>query len=1653
MSWKIKKYCAAFILVFLASSPVLRAQYSNDWISFGQPYYKIPVAKSGIYRLTYNDLQAAGIPLSSIDPRRINLFHRGVEQAIFIQGESDASFDPPDYLEFYGARNDGTLDKDLYKSPNLQPHTYYNLYSDTTAYFLTWNPLPVQGRRMSSYTESQGSLSKEVSQVSEQLVINKSEYSGGYTELDEIQDSAFDEGEGWTGATICTNLLSCTGQLDYTITGLTNGVTLAGTPALEVLLVGREAVPHQAEISAGAGASSLRIITNSNFVNYQTSKVTVPINWTDIAPDGSMTVRVRIVPSGTKDLLSVSYVRVTLPQDFNMSSAPEKYMTLASNSGNKSYIEIQNPPTGVRLWDITDPDAPSVYGTYSVTGGVGAVILNTSTPRKLYAGSTVMTPSLKPVKFRSISPSLHNYIIISHRSLMKPALGYADAVQAYAAYRASKPGGGYDTLTIAMNQLYDQFDYGETSPRAIFQFMKFMVNGGNPKYLFLIGKGLDVSLGFYRNTSLAPTDFRDLVPTAGTPGSDMIYTAGLKGTRYEPAVATGRLTASTPTQVAAYLNKVKEMDAVPFTELWRKDLLHLSGGIKAGEPEKFRAYVDSYKTIAEGFYLGAQVQTVSKQSLNVELINVKDQVNKGLNLITFFGHSGPGTIDIDIGYVSDPTLGYNNAGKYPAFLINGCNAGRFFDNRVNFGEDWMLTASKGARGFIAHSSFGFDEYLNLYSNLFYQVAYTDSSFLRKGIGDVQKETGRRYQDAASPSLTMVTQIQQMVLLGDPAVALFPAPAADYQISNGSLSVTSLDDKPVTAQSPSFAINFTVSNPGRAMPVSMKVRVVRTLSDNSTITYDSVYSPVYYQTALQMIIRKGRSGNEAGSNNFTVTVNSDQAIPEISYANNSASLNFFVPLNGTKHIYPVPYSIVNKSSVSLSYQNTDLLGASRGYLVEVDTAATFDSPYLARTTVTAPVYGSTSIQLLSTDSLVYYWRTRFEKPAATESSQWTTSSFTYIQNGNEGWAQMKFPQLKEDVLTGLQADSILRKLVFASTKSTVEVLTYGSANPAPYTQVSLKINGDEQNVASQGQSCRNNTLNMIAFDRSSSAPYAGLTFSFFDPRDCGRAPQMINSFTTSELDAGNNQDITAWVANIKASDSVVLFSIGDAGYATWSANVLTQLSLLGVGTNQLSTLQPGEPFVIFGKKGGPVGTAKVYRPSSAPVNAQQVHVNKTVTGRFSTGNLTSVLIGPATNWSQLSFLIRGVGPNDVYGVDVIGVDLKGNESVLKTGLTSGVTLTDVPTGSYPYLKLRLNTADDIDQNPVQLIRWIVLYTPVAEGSIIYNGAREPASLQEGQTWEAVYGFVNISTRTFSDSLTVQQTVYNASQHRNGRWQWKIKAPLPRDTTWFKASLLTKGWSGINDVTLEVNPRILPEQYYDNNAITLFSYLNVQADRTPPILDVTVDGRRVLNGDMVGPTPLILARIIDQNRFMPKVDTVGINLFVGVGCKPDSCNFRRVTFKDPALKWSPATPTSDFTLQYRPTWSPGSYTLRVEAVDGSGNSSGSMPYEVTMVVSKDPAFTVRNVYPNPAIDGFYLDLFSAGTDELQDFRLDVYSSTGSLVRRIGNEMLTSLHAGTNTLWLPAVDAQDNPLPTGIYLFRMTGFLGGKEFVSTGRLVVVR
>ncbi len=1619
-----------------------QAQPPNSWINFSQQYYKIPVVNDGIYRLTYSDLQAAGFPVASVDPRFIQLFHRGIEQAIVVQGQSDAQLDPGDYVEFYGQRNDGTLDAQLYQPSSLQPHPYYNLYCDTAAYFLTWGLAPPGGKRMNNFFENNvTAIPKEISQNHQELVVYSSEYSGGKAvSSGEIQNTFFDEGEGWTDHYICTQNSGCTGFKDYVIANLINGVTSAANPQLELLIVGRDELNHQTEVRVGPNSGSLRLLSTQNFTNFQTQLVTEVLNWSDIGTDGKMTVQVKALGvGGLRDRVSVSYIKVNLPQDFNASGLTRKFLGLSANPSSKSYIEITNPSAGLRTWDVTDPPDISVIGTNSATGILSAVVSNTTGARTLYVSSEINTPSVHPVSFQQIDPTGSDYIIITHASLLS-------AAQNYGSYRASGAGGGYKTLTVTVDQLYNQFNHGEVSPLAIYQFVKFAVESGSPKYLFLIGKGRDVSDGYYRQ----PSGFKDLVPSAGLPGSDMAFSAGLNGSGYAPALPTGRLTASTPVQVISYLNKVKETEAAPINQLWRKEGLHLSGGIQAFELPLFRNYMDGFRLTAEGNFWGGRIATIAKHDPGaVQQINIADKVNAGVNLITFFGHSSPGTIDIDIGNVSDATLGYNNPGKYPVFLINGCNAGNFFSDGVSFAEDWMLAAGRGARGFVAHSSFGFTNTLQQYSDLFYRVGFGDSTFIKRGIGDVQKEVATRYILTYGSSMPDVTQVQQMVLLGDPAVKLFGSATPDYATDDPSVSLQSLDGKSVTALSDSFAIHVIVKNFGAARGGTLPVRLTRTYNDNSGVTYESTFpAPLFQDTLVFKLLNDKAHGY--GNNSFTIVLDYQHQIKELDETNNTGTLNKSIPLGGTKNLSPFPYAIVNKPGVDLIFQFSDLLSGSRGFQIEIDTTDAFNSPYLLHQLVSANVLARLPFNLLPNDSLVYYWRTKIDQPKPEESKDWVVSSFTFIDNSPEGWVQRKFAQLSENDFSGLVRDIPTQRLKFIETSASLYVKTFGASNPALNTDVSVKINNTEYNLSTQAQPCRDNTINIIAFNKTSLVPYAGLPFDFQDNRTCGREPQVINSFTLAEMETGSGDDISAMVDAIQTSDSVLIFSIGDVGYTSWSSSLKTKLAELGISTAQVSGLQNGDPVVMLGRKGAAAGTARIFAASTAPANAQELQVADDITGRYTSGKMTSVLIGPALQWKQLIPQASMIEASDQYRFAYYGVKFDGTRDLLQGNLTGPVDLTVVDPQQYPYLRLEVFSEDDVGLTPVQLRQWLVLFDVAPEGVLLFPGLKGQETVVEGQSWSRSFKFVNISDKAFADSLTVNFEVFTKAKLSNELTQFKINAPLPGDTTNFIVTTNTLGKAGPNDIDVFVNPRILPEQYYDNNVADFENYLNVKADSLSPVLDVTIDGRHVANGDFVSPNPFVLITLRDDNPYMFKTDTTGISVILTYPC----CPAQSIFFTRNDIKWFAANSASDFRIEFEPQSLPeGEYTLFVQAMDASGNKSGKEPYQIIFQVKNETTLTFQPPYPNPSSGSFFFDFILTGNVVPSDFSLNLYTLDGRPLHEFGMNDVSGFHVGTNQLIWESKDTAGNPLTGGMVVYRLRLTVNGKDFDQGGKLVLIR
>lgn len=1631
----------AFLLVSVGQ---LVAQTGNEWITPGQPYFKIPVAQQGIYRLSADALFNAGVPPGT-DPDVLQLFHRGVEQAIVVSAGSDGSLDTGDYLEFYGQRNDGTQDANLYTPRSAQPHSYYNLYSDTTAYFLTLGSGP--GKRASTFDQSPGAQPPVVSHTDEKLLVNTMQYYTGRDEH-EVQLTVFDLGEGWTGYRMLQ------GQaLDYTITSITQPHPASGTPTVELLIQGWGPMQHHGDIFLG---SSQRLAGSISFTGFESYTVTVPAQWSDIDPDGSLAVRVRCNGvSGGADRFSVSYVKVRYPQTLNMENGQQKVFELG-DAQPVSLVSISNAPSGTRLFDVTDPGNIVVIG--AVESATLTAVIETASTTRIFATAEYHVPTIKSVNFRAIAPSQYDYIIISNPLLRTPALGYADPVDAYAAYRASDAGGGYRPLVVNTQELFDQFNYGEYSSLAIYNFMRYLSGSGAPKFLLLAGKGLEVYYGWNRVQATKPYGvYQDFIPSAGYPSSDMVFSAGLSGTTHEPAVPTGRIPALKSEDIAAYLNKVIEMESRTYDGLWRKNVMHLSGGIYDGEPQLFKSYMEEFQVTAQGAQLGGKVSALAKHSKEVQMINIADQVNDGLNLITFFGHASPTLLDFQLGFVTDPIQGYNNKGKYPTLLMNGCQVGSFNLVATLFGEDWIVAKDRGALGFIAHSGYGFTYNLRRYTQLFYDVGYGDPQFVSKGLGEIQKEVARRFMENEGPWLSSISQVQQMMLLGDPAVKLFGATKSDLEITDAGLSVSSFDGKPISMQSDSFAVRFIVKNYGLAPDATVRVEVLRTLSDNSTITYDSLFALTRYSDTLTMVIRKQPwEVNGFGDNHFRVTIDPDNVIDEYTKTNNVAGKTVAIVSNGTTNLFPVHYSIVNDRDISLSLSTYDLLSDEREFIVELDTTYDFSSAYAKQWTVKGRVLARQEVQLPEGDTIAYYWRTRLASPAATERTDWETSSFTYINNGHPGWAQVRFPQFFENSTEGLVKDTVLRQIRFQETVQPVSVRALSSQVPDFYSQTSMNIGGVEFFHAFPTFACRASTINFLAFDRKSAVPYLGVKLEWFNSggRACGREPVTINSYYYTEMSTDGITDVIGYVNNIPTGDSVVLFNIGNAYYSLWPAAAKAKLGELGISEAQINALVDDEPVIIFGRKGDAPGTAVVYRSTEVDPALQSVSVSRTITGGYSTGTMQSDRIGPALSWDALHTRASAYDVSDEVSFSVSGIRMNGEEELLITDVTGARDLGDIDATVFPYLRLSFNTSDGTYLTSAQLNRWLVTFTPGPEGLLTYAGTRDTETVEEGMPWRTEFGFVNISDQQFPDSLTVNYEVFNQDKLITVKSALNVRAPLPGDTTQIPVTLNTNGLAGMNDFQLFVNPRVLPEQNYTNNLLLLTNKIEVVADGLNPVLDVTIDGRQVLNGDYVRPNPEILIRLWDENRYLLKTDTVGVRLFLTYPCGAPPCSPQRISLSDSRVKWFAATPTSDFRVEFHPVaLVDGEYTLRVEGADARGNGGALAPYEVTFVVKNETTLTVSEAYPNPADDDVFFRIVVSGGAAPDRLELRIVGVNGQLQTVLTQDDFPALQVGSNELAWSVRTRNGNALPNGIYIYHITVGVSDTVVRRVGKLAVMK
>lgn len=1595
--------------------------YGNEWIDYSLRYFKFKTSKEGMHRIPFSTLNQvfaqAGLSAASVPGSQFKMFHMGKEVPIFVS--SNNSFGSGDFIEFEGKINRGELDAFLYKTTSSHINPYKSLFTDSSAFFLTFEPgahlrLTTTANNLSNLPAAEVSFSHET-------FVALNNYLGGRTYTsNNLRDANFDLGEGYSSGVAATHNISVPTAHAFS----------SGTCTGEIRITSVEGT-HQ--LSVDVGTTNL-VSSNFNSWRAETYPFSLP---SSLLGASATTFTVRGTASAI-DQHTVGYIKINYPHDFNFENS-SSFLFNVDNTSTRKYFEITNfnaqGPNPI-LYDLTD----GLKIETSIDNGVVKFVLpattNTgATQRRLLLvsqASITQVLSGQAVTFKDLRNNQGDYIIVSHNRI----ISQGNAVQDYADYRLTT---AFQPIVLDIEDLYNQFAYGTDRHNQTLRNLTAyaLKNWNSPRYMFLIGKGIGyTSTRDNNNPNL-------LIPAFGDPASDNQHTA--TNTSNVPRIPIGRLSARTDDEVRGYLNKVIGVESqlgLPQTiadKAWMKKVVHLGGGNPGVEGATIKSNLEAMEAIIEGARYGGEVTAFYKNSTDPIQVSQSEYldslINGGVSLITFYGHSSPNSFDFNL----DSPENYDNTNKHPLILSLGCYTGSIFFSNRGISEDFVLIPEKGSLGFLATSGLANLPTLYSYGAQFYR--HLCGNFYGQGVGRIMQETNRTY--GLTPSIDLQFTQQLMTYHGDPAIRLNTHAGPDYTTDASSYSVS---PSLVDVQLDSFTISVDVTNLGSSLDTAFWIEVIRTLPNGTQVlaTPNVRFDAPHFRRNMTIKVPVG--GDDAvGLNTFRISLDNIDEVTErpnpAGEANNVLEFPLLIISNDILPVWPEDFSIAGvPPTIKASVAN--VLSSPKPYVMQIDTTELFNSPLFQQLNIVqrgGVVDWLPNIPWL--DSTVYYWRVSTDSVSTTDRFKWKGRSFLHLQGSQSGWNQSHYYQYLKDDYSGMRLPANRQFNFIDDVQSiTVEV---GDRQSLPYERLTAYLNGgvftNHSGSCINGQGLYVAVLDSITLEPKWIAARGG---SRFGCTPCNGEANGAFFFSTNNSQSRIN--LMAFLRDsIPNNAFVLIYSVNDYQPSSWTAdanivgfNLFDVLEANGANVIRNTASSGYRPYAFFYKKNN-----LSYAPQEAIGNAQSdvITPNFDVFGQWIEGKVNSVKIGPASSWSELHWRTFSTDnqPTDIFDMSIIGVDTIGREIVLRDHVQAeDTTLAWVDASVFPHIKLRYNSRDETFRTSRQLRYWRVVYEGLPEAALrpetVYSFYAD--TLNEAEDLRISLMLQNISNKPMDSMLVSYNILGRPDKSKSIRYR-----PLPAgDTLMLNYSLNTAGISGAAQIFIEANPNDdQPEQYHFNN-IALLPFF-IRGDRVNPLLDVTFDGNHLMNGDIISPKPEIMVTLRDENRYLALDDTTSFQMFI---IEPGRAA-RRIYFGSPYVQFFPPTPLdvqngkNVANIQLNPTFATeGLYTFIVRARDRSGNESGQLSYQVQFKIINKAAISNILNYPNPFTTNTRFSFVVTGTEVPSDLRVQIFNISGKVVREISKEELGPLKIGNNLTefaW-DGTDQYGDKLGNGVYLYRV-------------------
>ena len=750
-------------------------------------WYKISVARDGIYKIDKAFLDACGISLSGVHPDAIHIYGNGdgrlpelnsvkrtddlAQNAIQMVGDSDGSFDDGDYFLFYGWgpsrwRANGLSEMNLDK----------NIYSDVSCYFININenepPLRIQLQPLNVATPNKVVTSYSFCDVYENDLVN---LVGG--------------GQRWYGELFDTDLEQV---FNFYVPDI--DVSSPAYFKTSIAANASSALGTTQEYSVNGNILSSSVLPTVSY-DYAQSVKTMTLT----SPTASLPFKIKITRNSPSTVVYLDRILLNARRSLKFYNSQFNFRDLASvGIGNVGEFTLNALPSIGFVWDVTDRHVPSVIQGVMNSSSF-TFVAATDTLREFVAsnGTTFLTPSriglVSSQNLHGLSQA--DMLLITHRDFLAQA-------NRLAALHETE---GLSVHVVTTDQVYNEFSSGMLDPTAIRMFAKMFYDrsvssGTPPKYLLLFGDGtydpkdrvsnnnnyvptyqvLDgenhvsalVTDDYYgmldNNEAIAPSDLLDIgvgrllisdTKTAKEQVDKIEHYMGNGSSIYANTINSGQCNAQGETSTFGdwRLNYVQIADDEEGGYFVVQDTEPQYDYVKANHPDMNcdKLYCDAY----------TQVTTAGGERYPDIFNAITDRVERGALVVNYVGHGGEVGLAEERVVTVPQVQSWNNINKLNLFVSATCEFTKYDDPaRLSAGEYVSLNAVGGAIALMTTSRSVFFGVNTVTGLQFYEHVFTrDSNNEPLAFGEIMRLT--KNGSGSSDNKRSFT------LIGDPALKI------------------------------------------------------------------------------------------------------------------------------------------------------------------------------------------------------------------------------------------------------------------------------------------------------------------------------------------------------------------------------------------------------------------------------------------------------------------------------------------------------------------------------------------------------------------------------------------------------------------------------------------------------------------------------------------------------------------------------------------------------------------------------------------------------------------------------------------------------------------------------------------------------------------